>query len=67
MQDQGTQTDWDLPPAITTDHTYSFSFNPAAYSHQQEYINSLTERLEVKSEMINNLRAEIGKLQKQFD
>lgn len=67
MQDQSTQTDWDFPPVITTDHTYSFSFNPEAYSHQQEYLNSLTEGIEVKSEMINNLRAEIGKLQKELD
>lgn len=63
-----TQTDWSFGflSYPTSDHTYAFSFTETPES-PFEYQQTMQERLEVMTEMVNNLKVKLGNLQKDID
>ena len=68
VQEKSTQTDWSfgVTASLHNDHSYAYSFTLSPEC-PFEYQKTMEERLEVKSEMLNNLNQKLGKLQKELD
>lgn len=69
-EDKSTQTEFcflfeDKSYALASDHSYSFSFRDIG--DLDELMQAMQERLKVKEEMLTNLKAQVGKMQKELD
>lgn len=64
-EDKFTQTCFSFTSGVV-DHTYAFSFGDNI-TDIKKLMQSVQEQLEVKEEMLNNLKKKVGELQKQID
>lgn len=64
-EDKSTQTCFSFTSGVV-DHTYAFSFGDNI-TDIKKLMQSVQEQLEVKEEMLNNLKKKVGELQKQID
>lgn len=72
FQEKAVQTDigTDLLYAKSThDHSYCFSFDTKrdTFGEQEDYINTLQEKLQRQSDIINDLQSKVGALTKQLE
>lgn len=71
MCDVSTQTDISWPllsncAPISHDHNYAFELNKSP-NNSTEYILTMEERLEVQTEMVDNLQKKVGNLQQELE